>query len=212
MSKASPVREVCDDHAAESSIDMPSVDARPEDLAKWLSLRFGDRLRLFALRRLRDRASAEDVAQEALKRTLEALRDKRVRDVAALPGFVFTTARQVCQHHARSASRQSRAFDRLAGSPHVNSAVDTPDPLTALISEERRTAVRAALTQMKENDRRLLTLTFFDDLGSKAIGEVLGIKAGAVRVRRHRALRKIEAILEVTPAADRELCSRGEGS
>src|SRR5438128_418031 len=50
----------------------------PDAMAAELSLRFHDRLRFFAARRLRDKNLAEDVAQETLRRALEALRARRV--------------------------------------------------------------------------------------------------------------------------------------
>src|SRR6516162_596478 len=62
----------------------PDPDQQLADLA----LRFSERLTLFAARRLRDRNAAEDVAQEALRRTLEALRAGRIENELALPGFL----------------------------------------------------------------------------------------------------------------------------
>src|SRR5262249_15834643 len=50
----------------------------PDELASELTAQFWDRLRFFAMRRLRDAALAEDVAQETLRRTLEALRGGRI--------------------------------------------------------------------------------------------------------------------------------------
>jgi len=46
----------------------------PDAIAEELNRRFRDRLRFFAARRLFDREGAEDVAQEVLRRVLEALR------------------------------------------------------------------------------------------------------------------------------------------
>jgi len=69
------------------------MSSDPDAMAAELSLRFRDRLRFFAARRLRDKNLAEDVAQETLRRALEALRAGRVENLAALPSFLFETAR-----------------------------------------------------------------------------------------------------------------------
>ena len=167
---------------------------RPEDadaLAADLAERFTLRLRLFALRRLRDAAAAEDTVQEALRETLKALRAGRVASAEALPGFVFQTAKNLCMHHGRSAGRRDRAilaFSRL-------SRPEPEDPLFALVRDERRTAVRDALARLEKGDRELLSLSFEEGLDGVEIGRRLELAPGTVRVRKHRALRKLAALL-----------------
>ena len=108
----------------------------PDELASELTARFWDRIRFFAMRRLRDMAAAEDVAQETLRRTLEALRAGRVEKPEALPSFLFETARHVCMHRSRSAGREAKAFQKVASEGEEDSS-PSADPLTGLISEER---------------------------------------------------------------------------
>jgi RNA polymerase sigma-70 factor (ECF subfamily) len=187
---------------------VPDPQSHPDELTAWLSDQYRERLRLFATRRLNDSAAAEDVAQETLRRVLEALRADRVRDRAAIAGFAFETARNVCLQHARGEERQVRALGRLASSPEA----DLPDVLTSLIGEERRRAVRAALAALPDNDRRVLILTYVELQDSEAIGRALGIAAGAVRVRRHRALKKLTECLNVTITRDREPGVRVDGT
>lgn len=146
---------------------------------------------MFAMRRLRDSAAAEDVAQDTLKTVLEALRAGRIRDRSAIAGFAFETARNHCMHRGRSHSRQERAFGQLPNSPFS----EAPDALTGLINEERRRAVNAALEQLDEDDRRLLLMTYVDGRDCESIVRELGISAGAIRVRRHRALKRLADLL-----------------
>jgi RNA polymerase sigma-70 factor (ECF subfamily) len=145
------------------------------------------------MRRLGDAALAEDVAQETLRRVVDALRQDRVRDPAALPAFVFETARHVCQHHARSAGREARALARLRqGSPDEGR---WPDALGALISAERRFAVRQALARLTTPERQLLSGFYYEQLAAEELAGRLGITAGAVRVRKHRALKRLGELL-----------------
>src|SRR5215210_944472 len=81
-------------------------DAVSDEIAVELNDRFWKRLCVFAARRLRDRYAAEDVAQETLRRALEALRDRRVENLDALPAFIFQTARNICMHYGRSVRRE----------------------------------------------------------------------------------------------------------
>lgn len=163
---------------------------------------YRERLRLFAARRLRDWSAAEDVAQEALARALEAMRAGRIEDPAALPGFLFQTALHVCLRRIRSAGRERRALQRFSGGGEGDGG---QSPLAALLSAERRSRVLQALERVEPDDRRLLELTFRDELDSEEIGRRLGLTPGAVRVRRHRAIRRLAETLGVTKPGDREL-------
>jgi RNA polymerase sigma-70 factor (ECF subfamily) len=162
----------------------------PDALLADLAARFRERLRLFAARRVQDAAAAEDVAQEALRRTLEALRAGRIGDPERLPGFVFETARNICMHHGRGKGREARALARLGPE-----ASPVEDPLQALVSEERRQAVRKALLALGPDDRDLLKLMYADGLDAAEAGRLLGISPEAVRVRKHRALRRLAEVL-----------------
>jgi RNA polymerase sigma-70 factor (ECF subfamily) len=175
----------------------PGVSSAPAELES-----FRDRLRLFAARRLGDSAAAEDVAQEALRRALGAMQAGRIQNPAALPGFLFQTALHICMHRGRSAGRERRALQRFGANDQADRA---QDPLAALISAERRSSVREALGKLEPDDRRLLEMTYRDELDSEEIGRELGLTAGAVRVRRHRAIRRLGELLGVTKSADRGL-------
>ncbi|MGE0552091.1 MAG: RNA polymerase sigma factor [Gemmatimonadales bacterium] len=158
-----------------------------------LAARYWDRIRLLALRRLRDSAAAEDVAQETIRLVGEALRAGRVENLDSLPGYAFRTAQHLCLQRFRSTSRETKALERLQTEP----GADRPaaDPLVALIGEERRVSVRRAVGQLAANDRELLRCLYFDDLDSAAVAARLGITAEALRVRKHRALRRLAVVL-----------------
>lgn len=158
-----------------------------------LTARYWDRVRLFALRRLRDLGSAEDVAQEAIRIVTEALRAGRVENLDALPGYVFRTAQHLCLQRMRSAGREARALDRLGNEPAPDQKAH--DPLLTLIGEERRFSVRRALAGLAPADRELLTLIYFEDVDSAVASSRLGITPEALRVRKHRALKRLGEIL-----------------
>lgn len=175
-----------------SSSASPEVSA--DTLAAELTERFWMRLRMFAARRLRDRNAAEDVAQETIRRVLEALRDQRIRNLDALPAFVFQTARNICLHEARSARREGAALSRFAGGQAVMTGPDE-DPVTGLIDRARRDEVRAAIQQLGPEDRELLQLLYVDAESTPEIARRLAIDPGTLRVRKHRALKRLGLLL-----------------
>ena len=178
----------------EGGRDKRRVSGEPTPLAaseSELAERFWERIRIFAARRLRDLAAAEDVAQETLRRVVDAMRAGRVENLDALPGFVFQTARHVCLQRDRSAIRETRALSRLAESDIATQ----PDALVALITEERCAAVRRALEGLEHDDRALLRGLYFESLDTADVAERMGVSAGAVRVRKHRALVRLSELL-----------------
>jgi len=157
-----------------------------------LSQRFRERLRAFGARRLGDPALAEDLAQEVLSRVTEALRDGRIDDLNALPGFVFQTATNLCLHHYRSRGREERALARMAG---MDSGRTDPGPLDVLLSQEARGEVRAALAGLKPEERDLLRRIYFDEEPSEETARKLRLTPGALRVRKFRALQRLAGLL-----------------
>ncbi len=158
-----------------------------------LATRFAGPLQLFLARRLRDLAAAEDITQTVLQRVVAALQTDRVRNLDALPAFVYQTARHLCLHRSRSAGRERRALLSLAVAPPP--APDT-DALATLIAEERAAAVRQAVQSLRPGDRELLRLLYYEMLEPVEASRRLGISQGALRVRKHRALGRLSELLD----------------
>jgi RNA polymerase sigma factor (sigma-70 family) len=133
------------------------------------------------------------VAQETLRLVIEAIRANRIENVEALPGFVFQTARNICMHWVRSTAREKAAFARLER--ESTDALTSPDALASMISAERAGAVKRAIDRLASEDRRLLGMIYYEELDTDEITGRLELNAAAVRVRKHRALRRLAAEL-----------------
>ena len=55
---------------------------------------------------------------------------------------------------------------------------------------------QSALNRLKTIDRVVLTLSYFLDMTEAEAAETLGIKRGAVKKRKHTALRRLRALVE----------------
>lgn len=174
-----------------SSVD-PEVQKTPSSPLTEAELadRFSGRLRMFAARRLNDPTAAQDVAQETLRRVVEASRANRIENIAALPAFVFQTARNICMHWVRSTSREQRALSRFQSESSASTS-ETSDALNSLITEERRARVRLAIDGLSDDDRSLLSLLYYEGLDIEATARRLNVTPAALRVRKHRALKRL---------------------
>ncbi len=152
---------------------------------------YQQRLLYFALRRLRDRALAEEVAQETLTVVLLALRDNRIEDEAKLPGFIFGVAKNlVCRATREQANRAQSDPNHDADIP----GAWLEDPDAGLLLEEQRQQVRSALAELSVSDRDILYRAFTNGQPLEEIAGELGIPYASARKRKSRALERLRKI------------------
>ena len=157
--------------------------------------------RLLALRKLGDRDAAEDVAQETIARTLDALANGRVDNPDRLAAFVRGIARHIIADLA-GAGRRERSLDELPGS--AEPADSTRDALQALTDDEERAHLAAALRSLSRADRELLHLAFGEGLTPTEIAARLNEPSERIRKRKSRALERLrEAVQRVAQRRSR---------
>lgn len=154
-----------------------------------LCRRMGPRIRLYGLRHLRSAAGADDLVQEVLVKSLEALRAGRLREQERLASFVLGICRMTVLDARRTAQRRERLLAEF-GDELAPARTGPPDP-----DAER---LARCVDQLRERERSVVILTFFDEVTAARAGRSLGISEGNVRVIRHRAIRQLRTCLEVT--------------
>src|SRR6185295_8670106 len=89
------------------------VGAGHQDAEAEICRRMGPRIRLYGLRHLRSAAAADDLVQQVLLKTLEALRAGKLRAADKLAPFVLGTCRMTVLDQRRSARRQEDLLARF---------------------------------------------------------------------------------------------------
>ena len=102
--------------------------------------------------------------------------------------WLYAVARRVLANYRRSASRRGRLWGRLAAEPDATS--ESPEPI--VVRREEYQEVLTALARLSERDQELVGLAIWDELPHAQIAELLGCSVGAVDVRLHRAVRRLE--------------------
>jgi RNA polymerase sigma-70 factor, ECF subfamily len=153
-----------------------------------LCVQLAPRIRLYALRHLRNEAAAVDVVQDALLILLEAARAGRIEDPDHVDRFVLGTCRNLVSRMRRN-ERRARTF-AVATLP-LQSA-ELPPAFSQI------DAARLALCLGRVNSRaqRVVLLTFQEDRSVEEIATELGISPGNVRVLRHRAIAALHRCVE----------------
>lgn len=172
--------------------------------------------RLIQLRldkRIAQRVDASDIVQDVL---LEA--NARLKDYLVDPRMPFHLwLRQLAQDrmidmHRRHRGAQRRSLDReqslaapqfadQSGFDLMGQLADHElTPAAASIRKELEARFLIALEQLDEEDREILLMRHFEQLGNGEVAEALGLSAAAAGMRHLRALRKLRAILGERPS------------
>ncbi|HEY2551794.1 MAG TPA: sigma-70 family RNA polymerase sigma factor [Streptosporangiaceae bacterium] len=116
---------------------------------------------------------------------------------SALP-WLLGVAGNCMRNARRSLRRRDAALARIAAEPTL--AADHADTIAAQIDSERQmTAVRAAIAGLPRHQREVIELCTWSGLDERAAAAALGVPAGTVKSRLHRARQALAARL-ATPA------------
>jgi RNA polymerase sigma factor (sigma-70 family) len=116
-------------------------------------------------------------------------RIETIRDPAALPGWLATTARNECLRLLRSRSQHIAMADNESIVVGAEPAADE-----WLLTQERHIALRAALSRLPQRCQQLLSLLFRDPPTPYAeISTIVGAPIGAIGPTRQRCLELLRA-------------------
>jgi RNA polymerase sigma-70 factor (ECF subfamily) len=145
----------------------------------------------YALRRVRE---PEDAA-EAIAETFATLwrRFDTCPPGAELRPWLFGVARRVIANQRRGTSRRSALSERLTKNVDETrfEAIDSPEDSSALAR---------AFSSLSDSDRELLSLVAWEGLTREELAVALGTSRAVVRLRLHRASKRLRAALSPTQA------------
>jgi RNA polymerase sigma-70 factor (ECF subfamily) len=151
-------------------------------------------------RRIAARVDPSDIVQDALADAARRLDDYlRERPMPYYPWLRRLAADRLDKAHRRHTARR-RSVEReeppdLPSESALKLAerllAPNTDPAHAALRKEKRQRVRDLLDQLSAADREVLVLRFLERLSTSEAAEVLGIRAGAVRLRLMRALERL---------------------
>ena len=166
----------------------------------WLIEAYRPRVLYFTLRRLRDRATAEDVIQEALLAVIAAVRKNHLKDETKLGSFVFAVAENMVRKQFRARAREGEISEEER---ETRAMSWLGDPEAALLVEEQRKQVREGLKKLSSTDREVLEHCFGDPKPLEQLAKNLGVSYSSLRKRKSRALDRLRQILlGVTKSAE----------
>ena len=143
-----------------------------------------------ALRMLRNRSEAEEIAQEVFLRVHRAVED--FRGEAKLSTWLYAITSRLCLNRLASGERRmaregEESLERLRGDA---------DPAAHVERIELEAALQRAITELPEERRIVVVLRDFEGLSYEEIAAALDLPLGTVRSRLHRARTDLKEKLE----------------
>jgi RNA polymerase sigma factor (sigma-70 family) len=133
-------------------------------------------------------ADAEDVGQNVWLQLTQQL--GKIRDPAALPGWLATVTRRECLRVMAAAQRPPAAGYAISAEIIADEPSETAEQ--ELLAAERHAALREAFAALQPSGQRLIALLLEDPPVSYAeISARLGIPAGSIGPTRRRCLDKL---------------------
>lgn len=151
--------------------------------------RMAPRIRLYGLRHMRDAHAAEDLTQQVLITTIEALRAGRLREPEKLASFVLGTCRLTVLDLRRDAQRKERLLAQFGAD--LLAPAGSPGPC---LDQDR---LARCVHSLKERERAVIVMTFYDEQTGADVASFLGISEANVRVIRHRAIHRLRECMGV---------------
>jgi RNA polymerase sigma-70 factor (ECF subfamily) len=158
-----------------------------QEAARALTYRHAPRVLALSNRMLRDRAEAEDVAQDAMLRLWKVAPDWRQGE-AKVSTWLYRVASNLCTDRLRK-----RRSTHLGDIPEP--ADDTPSVESQMVSKDRAKALDAAMNQLPERQKLAVTLRHINELSNPEIAEIMDISVEAVESLIARGKRALAGLL-----------------
>ena len=152
----------------------------------------------FARQKIGDFQIAEDITQETFLQVYQKL--ETLDDPTLFSKWLYTIAHHLCIAWFRQNRLQTEPLEEVCilgieREPYSRYVASEHAKITA---EAQRDLVEKLLTKLKESDRKVITLHYFEEMTTSEIGKVLGVSENTIKSRIRRArqqLKKYKSII-----------------
>jgi RNA polymerase sigma-70 factor (ECF subfamily) len=154
--------------------------------------RYKDLVYTLALRMVRNREEAEEVAQDTFIKVFKSL--DRFKGDSKFSTWIYKVTYNACLDRIK---KNKKHLNEVAIDEFTFNKLETIDnALDNLIKEEKNRLIKNCINKLPEDSSALLTLFYFEDLSLEEISKIINIEANTVKVKLFRARKKLAVILE----------------
>jgi RNA polymerase sigma-70 factor, ECF subfamily len=147
----------------------------------------------YVMSMVRDTAEAEDLTQDTFLRAHQ--RRDSLRDEGAQTAWLYRIATHVCLDRLRQYARRSPKESDTDLDDIDVAEPDTPSLQQTLEQDEMSECVQRYLNRLSDSYRAVILLYDMHDLTAPEIAQLLGESLATIKIRLHRARRKLSVAL-----------------
>ncbi len=154
--------------------------------------RYKDMVYTLALRMLRQKEDAEEVAQDVFLKSYQGLNKFKgdAKFSTWLYSITYNRSLDYVRKNGRTVATISMDKYDIKNISGLESALDL------LETGERKKQIKLAIEELPADDATLITLFYFEELTLIEIAKVMGLNSNLVKVRLHRSRKKLAVILQ----------------
>ena len=150
------------------------------------------RIRKFILHTVKNEWLADDLVQETFIRISNNL--KSVRDTSKLRSWIFRIAYNICQDYFRSQVKSSSLEEEEV--PEETTPGNASKVHKTLEQYQMRKCIQNQINHLPNSLRSVIILSDIEEFSHQEIAAIIGITVDNVKVRLHRARKKLKILLE----------------
>ena len=150
------------------------------------------RVRKFILHTVRSEWLADDLVQETFIKVNNNL--ENVRDASKLQSWIFRIAYNLCQDYFRTQGKNPYPGSQEISEETVPAR--TPTIQKELEQGQMRKCVFGLVNRLPDSLRSVIILSDVSEFSQREIAEIMGITVDNVKIRLHRARKKLKNLLE----------------
>lgn len=160
---------------------------------------FRGRVHGYLLGMTKDPVEAEDLTQETFVKIERALPE--FRGESSLATWVYRVATNTCLDHLKSRRARENTATVSLHQPEAGETgladCSSPSPESSAVQSEMSACVQDYMLELPPPYRSVIVLHDMQGLTNPEIADVLGVTAGTVKIRVHRARAMLKAALDV---------------
>ena len=151
--------------------------------------KYKDMVFSLALKVVKNREEAEEVSQDTFIKSLQ-----KFKGDSKFSTWLYKIAYNNCMDRVK---RISRSYNTDAIDEVVENRIKaTDDVMKTIERKERALIIKECLLELPEDERSILWFFYFEELSLKEITEVTAYSENNVKVKLHRARKKLLAVIE----------------
>ena len=153
--------------------------------------RYKDMVFTLALKMLKNREEAEEVAQDAFLKVYKSLNS--YKQESKFSTWLYKITYNTCLDRIRKNNRQQNTIDIESYSEAA--LVSSDDIIGRMEDMERKQLIRECLNLLPGEDGFLLMLYYFEEQTVKEISKIMDITVNHVKIKLHRSRKKLATLI-----------------